>query len=769
MGRRGRPPKPSTVDDPGASRTPNESRKPKYLYSGVDDAATPGKQSSNSLTNSVSATPQVRTSTRLSKSNHSLMRTGSNATSTPKAAAANARSQANAAGRTASRAKRKKRKSTSKWESSSEDEHDYEPARKRRGAYLEAYQNTSYYDDENDENEEEFEESGNEGVELDGPADDQDSILDDENADTTSTTQTADNFQWKRAQRPNSPPRFKDENLPKLELPDSSQDLLLREADVDRSLLQICSIYEILKHFKNQLRLSSFRVEEFIAALQLDEMNSLCSEIHITLLKVLIKEDEANGTMIGSAEVKDSINIHLYACDTITWPQVLKMYLLARSKGALMTNGSSNSGDLEARRVVQAIFDTSYPVGVELEKKLAVLQYLCDTFLETNIAREEISNIESMTIKHDDHCRKCHKLGDLLCCDNCPSVFHLYCVDPPMSQIPNNEWICHICKAMNIEEIETVTVRKEILGWDRHGRKYWWLCQRLIVDEALPGDQTDEEAEPGEGQSKIYYYSTRAQFNELINALDKGKYEKELVEVLLEMQEEIFKGFDHIYQLTQNAITLKGLMLHHVKSYIEICLEEAKAREEEQNRLNNSNNTADLGASTGIITRTKTGAIHQTTKSTENDRGTVNGKSLDAEDQNILYVWDFERDERFLKRMNKKYVPNLSSLLFKLGMEGRNYVNYFNVNILALNKYQHQEERDKKRQLSYKFSFTPASEFRWLGGISSSRPALQNTLRKTLLHFENNLQSPFLHPNWSLHRKQFQGECSSAEKIAQND
>ena len=748
MGRRGRPPK-STAGEPGASKPTNESRKSKYLYSGVDETSPPSKQSVNSLMNSVSTTPQVRTSTRLSKSNHhGLMRPGS-ATSTPKATPAANRSHANqTASRTASRAKRKKRKSTSKWESSSEDEPDYEPTRKRRGAYLEAYQNTSYYDDEN---EEEFDESGNEGEEEEA-ADDADSTLDDENGDTTSTNATADNFQWKRAQRPNSPPRFKDENLPDLYLPSTSQDLLLSDSDVDQYLLQICSIYEILRHFKNQLRLSSFRVEEFIAALQLDEMNSLCSEIHITLLKVLIKEDEANGTMIGSTEVKDSINIHLYACDTITWPQVLKMYLLARSKGALTTSGRSNSGDLDARRVVQSIFETSYPVGVHLEQKLAVLQYLCDTFLETNIAREEISNIESMTIKHDDHCRKCHKLGDLLCCDNCPSVFHLHCVDPPMSQIPNNEWICHICRAMNIEEIETVTVRKEILGWDRHGRKYWWLCQRLIVDETQP---TDDETD---GKSRVRYYSTRAQFNELIGALDKVKYEKELVDVLLEMQEEIFKGFDHIYQLTQNAITVKGLMLHHVKSYIEICLEEAKAREEEANRLNNANNNTDLGSSTGIITRTKTGAIHQTSKSGEIDRSTVNGKNLDVEDQNILYVWDYEKDERFLKRINKKYVPNLSSLLFKLGMEGKTYVNYFNVNILALNKYQHQEERDKKRQLSYKFSFTPASEFKWLGGMSSSRPALQNTLRKTLLHFENYLQSPFLHPNWSLHRKQFQGK-----------
>lgn len=406
MARRGRPPKPS---DSAVKQT--ESRKSKYLYSNADDLS---KSNNSQLTFNATTTPQrsTRESARLTNRTNSTNSLTKSNTVSAKKQQTNNKSAKSVRTRTT-----KKRKSTNKWDDSTDEDDYYQPAAKRRGAYLEAYQNSSFYDDEQneeDETEDDFEVRAEE-----------DSLDNDLNADQT-TTSIDKNFSWERTQRPNSPPRFADdENVPRLELPETSQDLLLTDEDVDEYLMQICSVYEILKHFKNQLRLSPFRIEEFIAALQLDEMNSLCSEIHITLLKVLIKEDEINNTIIGSNEIKDSINIHLYACDTITWPQVLKMYLLARAKGSLLTQNKINehSGDIEAKKVVQKIYKTSYPIGIDLKDKLIVLQYLCDSFLETNIAREEILNIESMTIKHDDHCRKCHKGGDLLCCDNCPAVF----------------------------------------------------------------------------------------------------------------------------------------------------------------------------------------------------------------------------------------------------------------------------------------------------------------------------------------------------------
>lgn len=45
----------------------------------------------------------------------------------------------------------------------------------------------------------------------------------------------------------------------------------------------------------------------------------------------------------------------------------------------------------------------------------------------------------------------------------------------------------------------------------------------------------------------------------------------------------------------------------------------------------------------------------------------------------------------------------------------KTYVNQYSTNIAALNKQQRNEERDKKRYLSHKFSLTQASEFKWAG------------------------------------------------------
>ncbi|GJQ79748.1 hypothetical protein Trydic_g23225 [Trypoxylus dichotomus] len=47
-----------------------------------------------------------------------------------------------------------------------------------------------------------------------------------------------------------------------------------------------------------------------------------------------------------------------------------------------------------------------------------------------------------------DSCDACGEGGDLICCDKCPSSFHLQCHDPPLedTDIPLGEWICHSCR-----------------------------------------------------------------------------------------------------------------------------------------------------------------------------------------------------------------------------------------------------------------------------------------------------------------------------------
>nr|XP_057903219.1 chromodomain-helicase-DNA-binding protein 4a isoform X3 [Doryrhamphus excisus] len=69
-------------------------------------------------------------------------------------------------------------------------------------------------------------------------------------------------------------------------------------------------------------------------------------------------------------------------------------------------------------------------------------------------AREEASegeddNGDAGEMEEDDHhmefCRVCKDGGELLCCDSCPSSYHIHCLNPPLPEIPNGEWICPRC------------------------------------------------------------------------------------------------------------------------------------------------------------------------------------------------------------------------------------------------------------------------------------------------------------------------------------
>lgn len=46
---------------------------------------------------------------------------------------------------------------------------------------------------------------------------------------------------------------------------------------------------------------------------------------------------------------------------------------------------------------------------------------------------------------HMEYCRVCRDGGELLCCENCPSAYHIYCLNPPLTNIPDEEWVCPRC------------------------------------------------------------------------------------------------------------------------------------------------------------------------------------------------------------------------------------------------------------------------------------------------------------------------------------
>ena len=592
-------------------------------------------------------------------------------------------------------------------------------------------------------------EAANRNREEEEESDDENALFEDESSASLSQPSSSlnmANLKIGRILRAKSPPIYDEEelkNMPQLSLPPSSSDLLLPPHLSSKYILKIISIYEILNQFKFQLRLPSFKLEDFIASLRLNEMNSLLSEIHTCLLKTLIREDDANATHFGSQDVKDSIGIYMYCCDHMTWPSALRMFLGARRR----------EEGKEIKELIQALImdrkNEEYPVGVSLDIKLKVLQYCCDTFLESNISRDEIMNGEG-GVRHDDHCRRCHKLGDLLCCDRCSSVWHLQCLDPPMEEVPDDEWICSVCRQMAKENLcddgvtfnddEGVFLRRYILGYDRHGNKYWWLCRRLIVEFDA---KNVEENEDGEKDEKAYYYSTKRQFLEVLKGLDKDNYEKDLYSILSEIKEECFIAMEKTEKMTKEALKATE-MSRSMKTWIEQDNGLAESLEDDDKKNSDEKDSKLNIFGEGILTRLKTGSLKEKSFHS-NDRN--NDEDRDS------FMIDDENDNEFLVKVTKKEAVQ-RGILFKLGMEGRNFINTFNTNPLALNKHQHAEERDKKRHLSHKFSLTTASEFKWQGPtLGSLKTTIPNTLRQTLVHFEGLLVASFMHPNWSLHRQ----------------
>ncbi|XP_072339821.1 nucleosome-remodeling factor subunit BPTF isoform X9 [Scyliorhinus torazame] len=324
-------------------------------------------------------------------------------------------------------------------------------------------------------------------------------------------------------------PLFEETDVP-LDIPKCSEDLLVPSEE----LLSIIAIYEVLNNFGAVLRLSPFRFEDFCAALVGQEQCTLIAEMHIALLKAILREEDSSNTTFGPADLKDSINSTLYLIDGMTWPELVRAYC---------------ESDREYHHVLPYQEKDEYPYG-PIENKIKVLQFLVDQFLTTNIAREEL--MSEGVIQYDDHCRVCHKLGDLLCCETCSAVYHLECVKPPLEEVPEDEWQCEICVAHKVlgvcdcvPEIQKNKpyVRHEPIGYDRHRRKYWFLTRRIIIEE----DKEDEK------DKRVWYYSSKVQLAELIESLDKEYWEYDLCRILEEMRDEIHRHMDITEDLTNKV------------------------------------------------------------------------------------------------------------------------------------------------------------------------------------------------------------------------
>ncbi|KAI1286947.1 Nucleosome-remodeling factor subunit [Halotydeus destructor] len=630
------------------------------------------------------------------------------------------------------------------------------------------------YEDDSDENAETENDDQTSGVDDEDELDDElrDEEMDEEEESVTESPEKKP-FSFKI--RIKLPPKYLEEDIdkddmPVLELPASSDDILIKH----EHLMDAVSVYEILRHFRNLLRMTPFRFEDFCASLVVDDQNALLSDIHITLLKSLIREDEMNSTHYVPQDLNTAVHVNFFLMDYLSWPEALRLFL---------SSDIGVNGDV----IEECIKDKEYPF-VPVELKLRVLSHLCDQLLLINPIREDVS-LEG-NLKHDDHCRVCHKLGDLLCCESCAAVYHLHCVDPPLDDVPSEEWQCPVCRANQVSgvtdcisefERSGFLSRQEPLGWDRHGRRYWFMIRRLWVE--FDDDPSD-----------VRYYSTKLQLQELLDSLDADEYEGDLVKSIEEIRDDLERQMDLTEKLTNAA---KGFgrksYLQLENDRIEKAMEEKHSDEtgekdiKKENGVDEKDKSILSDYSNSVRDDTKDDSLLAKEISEQEDKkviltrlktGSIQHKPIvldplkkpivPKEDEVLVLSKD---GESFIRILKKAMTTAQSQIPFKLGMEAnyRNYANNFNTNQLALNKYQHNEDRDKKRYLSTKFNFTLASEFKWQSSLTGIRSSIISTLRQTIASLEGQLSAPFMHPNWLLHRQNWLkavNMCSNAKDFA---
>merc|ERR1712038_793863 len=411
------------------------------------------------------------------------------------------------------------------------------------------------------------------GDESDAQSSKSDDSSEDESESTNEEEDLIDSdveFDAEAAVRPSTPIPFwlrTDEDVPEIHLPPSSQDLLIP----DEYVLKAVSVYEVLRHYSILLRLSPFRFEDFCAALSSDDQSNLLSEIHIALFKSIVRADEKDGVQFGPLDYKDSIQSILYFMDSFTWSESLKLYL--------SSDPIIYAGPLE-------IFQKNkeYPLAPtdsctkeeSIENRISMLSYLADQFLTTPAVRDDIVNEGRQA--PEDHCRICHRLGDMIVCELCSGIHHFTCLDPPLDDVPEDDWQCYVCQANQVTGVTDIVSdkeklgemhRQEALGIDRAGNKYWFLCRRLIIEKR-------------DGDGIIAYYTTAKQLEEVLNSIDPKNFEHDLYESIINVRGDIEEHMNLTESITKDKKPINR------QSYLELenaAIEKIqKDREEERTK-----------------------------------------------------------------------------------------------------------------------------------------------------------------------------------------
>ncbi|XP_023512581.1 DDT domain-containing protein PTM-like [Cucurbita pepo subsp. pepo] len=335
---------------------------------------------------------------------------------------------------------------------------------------------------------------------------------------------------------------FEDENLliPAPEFPPSSGTIGIQEEHVSHLL----SVYGFLRSFSSRLFLFPFSLDDFVGSLNCGVANTLLDSIHVALMRALRRHLEglsSDGLEIASKCLR---HFNWNLLDSLTWPVYLVQYLIVmgHAKGLewnefykhalgneyysipagrklmvlqILCDEILVSGELRAEIDTREVSE----VGLDYDAGATCLSENGPTrvhprYPKTSACKDGkameiiVENNETKSYtdqnflglkggtngdldatavdanRNSDECRLCEMDGSLLCCDGCPSAYHLRCIGMVKILIPQGPWYCPEC---SIDKRETAITKgsslrgAEVFGTDTHGHIFLGSCNHLVV------------------------------------------------------------------------------------------------------------------------------------------------------------------------------------------------------------------------------------------------------------------------------------------------
>ncbi|MCH0629225.1 hypothetical protein JNB11_04530 [Kocuria palustris] len=97
---------------------------------------------------------------------------------------------------------------------------------------------------------------------------------------------------------------------------------------------------------------------------------------------------------------------------------------------------------------------------------------------------------------NDDFCSTCGLPGIFICCELCPKSFHFTCADPPLADVPDDDWHCRECTARafpdELTNYEHVGLFGPLLSTLEARNPVVFALPRAIRDDTFIGVQTGD-------------------------------------------------------------------------------------------------------------------------------------------------------------------------------------------------------------------------------------------------------------------------------------